>query len=134
MTEIIVRDETSRDADTITDFQRWQADWLAIGWENPWIRESWDPPFDKESFCECTSIEELKERLDHGNWCLGQAFTYRSLCFINQINGGDEWLTIKEDVAFESITFRLIIKRGEFEKLIGRLLEATLEQCIRLEY
>jgi hypothetical protein len=82
----------------------------------------------------CHSIDELKEKLGHGNWCLGQGFYYLNLCFINQVDGGDEWLTIKDDYDFESCTFSIIIEEGTFESYINRFLQATKEQCLNLEY
>lgn len=108
--------------------------WFQIGRENPWIHEAYDPPFLIDSFVGCFSIEELEERIGHGNWSLGTAFYYRDLCFINQINGGDEWLTIRHGFAFESITFGPHIERGEFASLVRRLLAASEEQCRELEY
>lgn len=36
-----------------------------------------------------------------------------------------------EYVPFESITFRFMIERGEFEKYIERLENATIEQVIK---
>lgn len=138
--------------------------------KNPWISgrvaiEDGDPlsaleyQFTKDSISECQTMEELKEKLDNGNWCIGQCFTFRDLVFINQVNGGDEWLTLKffgdELVSFESITFRPMIHdykeiEGEnfhmymkddkiprervFEWFIERLLKATKEQCIKHEY
>jgi hypothetical protein len=79
-------------------------------------------------------LEQLELIFQYGYWCLGQGFYYRNLCFINQIDGGDEWLTIKDDYAFESITFARIIGDGEFNAYIKRLLNATKEQCINLAY
>jgi len=108
--------------------------WLEIGNKNPGIKKAWDPAFTRKSFCFCYNLEELKRNFIHGNWILGQAFCFDSLCFIQQVNGGDEWLTIKEDVAFESMTMHLIIKSGEFEKLINDLLTASLEDCRNLNY
>jgi len=108
--------------------------WLEIGKNNPWIKYASDPPFTRSSFYFCDCIEELKKNFKHGNWCLGQAFCLDNLCFIQQVNGGDEWLTIKEDVAFESITMIPTIKRGKFKELIEDLQTATLEQCQNLEY
>lgn len=108
--------------------------WEKLGNQNPWIRKAYDPPFDKSMLKKCTSIEELKNQIGHGNWCLGQGFYYLNLCFINQINGGDEWLTIKDDYVFESYTFSGIIKEGTFESYINRMLQATREQCLNLEY
>ena len=118
----------------MSDLQHRIDDWQRIGRSNAWISRAVDPPFTRESFHECATLDELKERLQHGNWCLGQAFTYGRLCFINQVDGGDEWLCIKDDLAFESITFGLVIERGEFDKLLTRLLRATPEQCRTLTY
>lgn len=109
-------------------------EWLRIGRANPFIKSANDPPFTEASFQECATVEELAERLGHGNWSTGTAFYYRDLCLINQVDGGDEWLTSRHGIAFESITFGPFIKRGDFDALIGRLLNATKEQCQRLEY
>lgn len=108
--------------------------WIHIGKGNPWIRYACDPPFNENSFCECSSIDELEEKISYGNCCLGAAFFYKNLCFINQVDGGDEWLTLKDDFAFESFTFSGIIRDGRFKGIIERLLAATKEQCIKLEY
>jgi len=108
--------------------------WLAIGNRNHWVKYSNDPPFTLKSFSKCETIEELEENISQGNWCLGQAFYYKNLCFINQVDGGDEWLTIKDDLSFESMTFSGIIKDGEFYDLINRLLTASLIDCKNLDY
>ena len=108
--------------------------WLKIGKRNTWIREAWDPPFDNDSFYYCADTAELKEKFEHGNWCLGQAFCLGDLCFIQQVDGGDEWLTIKKDLPFESITMLAVIKSGEFGELISDLQTASLEDCRNLEY
>jgi hypothetical protein len=116
--------------------------WLQIGRENSWIRRADDPPFTRTSFYGCQSIDELEERLGFTNWSLGTAFYYRNLCFINQVDGGDEWLTIKafresrrlDSLAFESITFSRFIEEGRFKDLIERLLRASKEDCRRLTY
>ena len=108
--------------------------WETIGKQNSWIAEAHDPPFDKTMLDKCHTPEELQSKLAHGNWSVGQGFYYQNLCFINQVDGGDEWLTIKDNYGFESITFMKIIKRGEFMKLLNRLRTATKEQCIKLKY
>lgn len=141
--EIAERSEAGEKAsDMLEPDERLLDQWLQLGQENPWIREASDPPFTKDSFYGCQSIDELEERLDFTNWSLGQAFYYRNLCFINQVNGGDEWLTIKtfrdEDrltsLAFESFTFSSYIEEGRFKNLILRLLKASQEDCRRLTY
>ena len=62
-----------------------------------------------------------------------------NLAFVNQINGGDEWWTVKKFadgdlIAFESITAEPIIKDGEFDDLIDRFEKATKQQCKNLTY
>jgi len=108
--------------------------WLKIGKKNPWIMNASDPEFTLRSFSECKTIEEIKQQFEHGNWCSGQAFYYQDLCFINQVDGGDEWLTIKDDLAFESITFIPMIERNEFYNYFNRLLKATKEKCKKLDH
>jgi hypothetical protein len=108
--------------------------WYQLGQSNPWIKTADDPPFTPDSFVGCYSTGELAERLGHGNWCIGTAFYYRDLCFINQVEGGDEWLTIRHGIAFESMTLNPSIEDGTFESLVRRLLIATKEQCEQLKY
>jgi hypothetical protein len=112
----------------------WLDSWDKIGNRNLWIREAYDPPFTKKMLEKCDTVESLQEKLSHTGWCLGQGFCYQNLCFINQMEGGDEWLTIKDDYPFETITFADFIKRGVFPVLIERLLRASKEDCIKLKY
>ena len=115
---------------------------------NPWLKRG-GYEFEPEGFCcesdypysfyTCSTLEELREKFIHGNWGIRQGFMYESLCFINQVNGGDEWWTIKafgnKLVPFESITFRYMVRKTEeFEAYMKRLLNATEEQCKKLEY
>ena len=111
--------------------------WLAIGRRNEWIREADDPPFSLQSFHECKTDAELLEKFERANWCNGQAFFVGNLCFIEQGNSNDEWLTIKDGVPFESISFAHIIKKEGKEaaqKIIDDIRAATVEQCKKLEY
>jgi hypothetical protein len=123
---------------------------MKVALRNPWINGSvanqdGDPfmaieyELTEKSFCECVTLERLKADFMSGCWSLNTAFIYKNLVFINQDNGGDEWLTLKqfedgEVIAFESLTARLIIEKGEFEQLIDRMLKASKEQCEKLEY
>lgn len=111
--------------------------WFNIAKKNPWISEAYDPEFTKEIFTECKELSYLISELKSGNWCLGQAFYYKNLCFINQVNAGDEWLVIRDDIDFESASCGLMIKRhGEeyFELWIEDCLEATPDELKTLEY
>ena len=57
-----------------------------------------DPPFRIDSsFYGCYTVEELEERIGHGNRSLGTAFYYRDLCLINQIEAAGEWLAIRHE-------------------------------------
>jgi len=116
--------------------------WIAIGKNNPWISEAWDPEFDENSFHRCRDMNELIEKFRDGNWCLGQAFwieiSGHKFCFINQINGGDEWLTIRNDVAFESCSMQHMIGPipGRFGLLTSmqQWIAATDEQLRKLDF
>ncbi len=116
--------------------------WLEIGLKNPWVREANDPPFNAESFsgeAACASVQDLVRGILRGNWCLGTVFHIEDICFINQVEAGDEWLTIKGRTPFESITFRTSWETEEeaeqraFET-IERIRKATEEQCRNLKY
>ena len=106
--------------------------WWKIGLKNCWIVGAYDPSWTRKSFSKCETVEELIEHFDHGNWCLGQAFYYKNICFINQVNAGDEWLVIRDDIPFESITARRMLDK--IPEFIERIRRATPEQLRRLEY
>ena len=94
-----------------------------------------DSPF---SFVRTNDLKTLREYFAHGNWSIRSGIVYRDLAFINQVNGGDEWWTLKRFdgkwVAFESITFRRVIKSGVFGTLMRNLKRANEYQCVHLEY
>jgi len=104
--------------------------WTNEGLNNVKIKEAVDPPFTKEMLIECQSLEELEAYFKKGSWFLGQGFYYQTLCFINTIDCGDEWLAIKWEVPFETITFSGIIKSGGFKRYLERLLNATKEELL----
>jgi hypothetical protein len=116
--------------------QNWMPAWLKIGRNNLWIKDACDPPFDERSFTACGSVDDLIAYFNHGNWSLGQAFYLGDICFIQQVGGGDEWLVIKQDCAFESFTARRMINDQfySFHRVIEDIQIATLEQCRNLEY
>ena len=108
--------------------------WLTIGQANPWISRAYDPPFTANSFHICKDQDELLDKLcGDQSWCLGQAFVLGDVCFIQQVDGGDEWLTIRRDIAFESMSTRTIgsLKMREY---LERIATATDEQLRTLDY
>ncbi|MEU0520921.1 hypothetical protein [Streptosporangium sp. NPDC006007] len=127
--------EGAREVRVVAELDReLREQWYKLGIENPWISSADDPPFTRNSFVGCYSVEELEENIGHGNWAIGTAFYYRDLCFINQVEGGDEWLTIRHGIAFESMTLEPSIEENRFARLIRRLLTATKAQCQALTY
>ena len=85
--------------------------WLSIAQQNPWIRQrgsgdandtcAFEEALSEQDFFQCNTVVELYSFLVRGNWMLGQPFYFKNLCFINQINAGDEWLVIRDGIAFE---------------------------------
>ncbi|MEK5357775.1 hypothetical protein [Paenibacillus sp. FSL L8-0709] len=110
--------------------------WLKIGQKNHWIAEATDPPFTYASFTECKTVDYLIEKLGLRGWCLGQAFYYRNLCFINQIDGGSEWRVIRDGISFDSWSCARVIQenRAQFIDTLKRMLAATDEQLKKWEY
>lgn len=96
----------------------------ALGMDNGWCSGEYDrldgnpiveeDRLNKGSVTIIDTRRELIRFFKQGNWCLGQAVIHGPLCFIQQVNGGDEWLTMKlfdDGVVrtFESISFGRMI-------------------------
>ena len=114
--------------------------------ENGWLMEggyAWqDDPFLEEypySFVRADSIEGLREYFG-GNWALRQGILYDDLAFIQQVDGGDEWWTLKKLpdgrwLDFESWSFRNVRKDPvEFNRAIVSMQMANAEECSHLDY
>ena len=127
---------------TVAEIKFWEEAYK-IGMKNGWCSGEFamqdgdfiaeEDRLNKKSVCAIDDIETLKAFFKQGNWCLGQAVIFKSLCFIQQINGGDEWLVIKcgEPVfSFESWS----CSRMDLDKEISRVIKATDEQLRKLEY
>ncbi|MBM7854914.1 choline dehydrogenase-like flavoprotein [Desulfohalotomaculum tongense] len=71
--------------------------------------------------------------MQKGNWCLGKAFYLGNIAFINQVDGGDEWLVIRNALPFESITVKYF-SFDEFTEFYKRIIKASDEQLKKLEY
>ena len=117
--------------------------WLSIAQQNPWIRQrgssdandtcAFEPPLSEQDFFQCNTVVELYNYLVRGNWMLGQPFYFKNLCFINQINAGDEWLVIRNGIAFESLTAGAM-GYEQFRDWIKCVMNATDEDLKNLEY
>lgn len=114
--------------------------------ENGWLRRGgydWqDDPYMEEypySFVRTESLDDLRQFFTHGNWAIRQGALYHDLAFIQQVNGGDEWWTLKQTddgwLAFESWSFELISDEPDrFSRAIASMEMATPEQCKSLSY
>jgi hypothetical protein len=132
-----------REVRVVKDYSARIEQWLKIGQRNRHLENACDPPFTRESFARCSTLDELEDRIGSTNWPLGTAFYYRDLCLINQVDRGDEWLTIRSftdeegkttSIAFETFIFGPFIEHGEFATIIRRLLAASQDHCQRLQY
>jgi hypothetical protein len=94
-------------------YGHWRPIWHKIGMENYWIGRAWDPTFDGKHIYLCESIDEMMTLLIHGNWSTGTAFAYQDQCWINQVNGGDEWRVIKGAYSFDSVTASAVAREKE---------------------
>jgi len=119
----------------LTDAQRLNV-WLRDkGEEDPY--PTWDYGY---TFYECKTLQELKQAFLYGNWSIRQCFTFKNLAFVNQVNAGDEWWTVKKlngvVLAFESISMIPVIRKAEgyFEDYINQLLKASYTDCRTLNY
>lgn len=115
----------------------WIETWYKLGKQNPWIAQAYDPPFTLDSFTysRCVSIEELREKFERGNWCVGTAFYFNDICFINQVEGGGEWLVIRKDIVFESLTGSHYGEcLGRLQNFIERVEAGTDQQLKELRY
>jgi hypothetical protein len=121
--------------------------WLMVGgysWQDdPWLE---DYPYE---FSEVAGIDGLREAFRQGNWSIRQGFLYDDLAFVNQVDGGDEWWTLKrigregapsDWLDFESWTFGPSAREGAdgshdaFANAIRSMQMASPEQCRKLEY
>lgn len=103
--------------------------------ENPWLKKfgaifSEDPYLDMDSpfsFTRFEDIHMLELFFLYENWSLRTGAVYRNLAFINQVNGGDEWWTLRYQAAtntwqsLDSISFRHIAIHSDFKQYISSL-------------
>jgi len=99
----------------------------------PWLGDYCEyPAYDYGySFEEIEDIEALAERFEHGNWSIRTGFLYGGLAFVQQVNGGDEWLALRQTTpgeweSFESISMGHILQHSSqdvFEDYVERLVE-----------
>lgn len=108
--------------------------WYQLGLAEPSIRAAEDRPFTKARFTGCDSVDELAEQISAMPWPAGTAFYYRDLCFIQQANGGDEWLAIRHETAFETMALAPSLADRTFASLVRRLLAASKEQLEQHTY
>lgn len=114
--------------------------------KNGWLMRGgydWqDDPYLEEypySFSTTDSIDGLRGFFESGNWAIRQGVCYKDLAFVQQVNGGDEWWTLKKVddgwLDFESITFGSLVKDpARFNHMICSMVAASPELCRHLDY
>lgn len=112
--------------------------WLKRGgylWQDdPWLEEY---PYE---FSRVPTIKDLADFFASGNWAVRQGVLFGDLAFIQQVNGGDEWWTLKKCpdgswLGFESYTMSFILPdMSRFTQAIASMQLATPEECKHLEY
>jgi len=108
-------------------------DLTAVCDKNMWIGNfseypSRDYPY---TFEEIDDPATLMGRMEHGNWSLRTCFLCGGLAFVQQSNGGDEWLALYQHkpgewAPFDSISLEHILRgRGQdaFEAYVNSLVE-----------
>lgn len=99
-----------------------QNDWLMNYNEYP----AHDYPY---TFEEIEDAATLAQRFRYGNWSIRTGFLYGGLAFVQQVNGGDEWLALRQDKtgeweSFDSISMEYILHNQEvaaFESYVDGL-------------
>lgn len=114
--------------------------------QNGWLMRGgydWqDDPYLEEypyEFSCADDLEELRGFFAHDNWAIRQGVTYKDLAFIQQVNGGDEWWTLKQVddgwMSFENITFGNMVKDPErFNHMICSMVASSPQICHNLDY
>jgi hypothetical protein len=89
---------------------------------------AWNYPY---TFEEIEDPKTLEARFEHGNWAIRTGFLYGGLTFVQQVSGGDEWLTLRQSQpgqweSFESISFGHILRHAgaeAFQEYLNDLVE-----------
>lgn len=114
--------------------------------QNGWLMRGgydWqDDPYLEEypyEFSCADDLEELRGFFTHGNRAIRQGIVYKDLAFIQQVNGGDEWWTLKQVddgwMSFENITFGNMVKDPErFNHMICSMVASSPQICHNLDY
>lgn len=111
--------------------------WLMRGgydWQDdPYLEEY---PYE---FARLDNLNDLREYFSYGNWAIRQGVVYKDLAFIQQVNGGDEWWTLKQTddgwMSFENITFGDTVKDSDaFNHIICSMVASSPQACHDLDY
>lgn len=105
----------------------WLETWIAIGKRNNWI--GFITGFNQSFFSHCASIAELKSHCQQRYFVHGQAFTLGNLCFMKQWPM-DEWLVIKENIAFDLVGLEGIARTDSFANFIVDLQNYSIQRCV----
>lgn len=104
---------------------------------NHWL-SNWEdyPAYDYNyGFRTARTPEELKNIFSEFSWSIRSVVIFEELAFVQQVNGGDEWLTLKREnglyQSFESVSFSIIIEKNgdaQFYEYLEKLRTKTIAQ------
>lgn len=115
--------------------------------ENGWLKRggyAWqDDPYLEDypyAFVTAPDMNSLAAYFESGVWAIRQGVVYGDLAFVQQVNGGDEWWTLKrddgtwKDFEFVSCSHMVTRSRADFDRLVASMRTAMPVECARLEY
>lgn len=102
----------------------------------PWA-QALDPPFYEGRIQIVGSLEELEDKIKHGNWPAGKGLLLaesesRNICLVTQ-SGGDDWLAIRSGQIFESCAFSSFFEKDRisgiksFQAYVNKLMNPAEE-------
>lgn len=100
---------------------------------NPWLSNGAAYPLEDYPFTFelITAVESLKTVMDHGNTAIRTCYLYEDLAFVQQVNGGDEWLTLRKERVFIKI-LKVFLSGLFYGSMVMKAFTAALKSCSRI--
>ena len=84
-------------------------------------------------FYAADSADSLYAFFEHGNWPFRHGIVYGDMAFVNRVNGGDMWWTLKcfdgKWLSVANMTYEPVNQAGKLQDYISVLERATYQQC-----
>lgn len=117
------------------------AEGRAIDWIPTWLDISrvrrlsaaTDEPLESRRICRHPTVHALAAAARSPYQARGNAHCWRNVCLINQVEGGTEFLVVREDLPFESFSTRLSSEVGLVADLVS-IYYSSQEECRAWDY